>query len=121
LLAVSDAPPEDPRDALIREQAVQLEAQAEQITALEALVADLREQVAAAERAQVAEQRDTPRCRRQPMTCRDGSRPGSSGGLRNALRRRSGEAARQPGHLHDVGGPGPDWGSLPGRTVPVRP
>jgi hypothetical protein len=51
LLAVSDAPPEDPRDALIREQAVQLEAQAEQITALEALVADLREQVAAAERA----------------------------------------------------------------------
>jgi hypothetical protein len=33
---VSDAPPEDPRDALIREQAVQLEAQAEQITALEA-------------------------------------------------------------------------------------
>jgi len=26
LLAVSDAPPEDPRDALIQEQAVQLEA-----------------------------------------------------------------------------------------------
>ena len=51
MLAVSDAPPEDPRDALIGEQAVQLEAQAEQITALEALVADLREQVAAAERA----------------------------------------------------------------------
>ena len=48
---MSDAPPEDPRDALIREQAAQLEAQAEQITALEALVADLREQVAAAERA----------------------------------------------------------------------
>jgi hypothetical protein len=28
LLAVSDAPPEDPRDALIREQAAQLEARA---------------------------------------------------------------------------------------------
>ena len=44
-------PPEDPRDALIRERAAQLEAQAERITALEALVGDLREQVAAAERA----------------------------------------------------------------------
>jgi transposase len=51
MLAVNDAPPEDPRDALIREQVAQLEAQAEQITALEALVADLRGQVAAAERA----------------------------------------------------------------------
>ncbi len=36
-------PPEDPRDALIREQA-------ERIAALEAVVADLREQLAAAER-----------------------------------------------------------------------
>jgi hypothetical protein len=45
---VSDAPQQpsaDPRDALIREQAARLEAQAEQITALEALVADLREQL----------------------------------------------------------------------------
>jgi hypothetical protein len=52
---VTDAPPEeqpaDPRDALIREQAERLEAQAERIAALEAVVADLREQVAAAERA----------------------------------------------------------------------
>jgi len=48
LLAVTDAPPEgppeDPRDALIREQAVR-------IAALEAVVADLREQLAAAQRA----------------------------------------------------------------------
>jgi transposase len=41
---VSDVPPEDPRDALIREQA-------QRITALEAVVADLREQLAAAVRA----------------------------------------------------------------------
>jgi transposase len=48
LRAVTDAPPEgppeDPRDALIREQA-------ERIAALEAVVADLREQLAAAQRA----------------------------------------------------------------------
>ncbi len=48
MLAVTDAPPEgppeDPRDALIREQAVR-------IAALEAVVADLREQLAAAQRA----------------------------------------------------------------------
>lgn len=47
--AVTDAPPErpaeDPRDALIREQA-------ERIAALEAMVADLREQLAAAQRAE---------------------------------------------------------------------
>ena len=45
---MTDAPPEgppgDPRDALIREQA-------ERIAALEAVVADLREQLAAAQRA----------------------------------------------------------------------
>jgi hypothetical protein len=41
-------PPADRRDALIREQAARLEAQAEQIAALEALVADLREQREAA-------------------------------------------------------------------------
>jgi argininosuccinate synthase len=41
---VSDVPPEDPRDALIREQA-------QRIAALEAVVADLREQLAAAVRA----------------------------------------------------------------------
>ena len=40
---MTDVPPEDPRDALIREQA-------ERIAALEAVVADLREQLAAAER-----------------------------------------------------------------------
>ena len=51
-------PPEDPRDALIREQAARLAAQDEQIAghgeriaALEALVAELREQLDAALRA----------------------------------------------------------------------
>ena len=44
-------PPEDSRDALIREQAERIETQAERIAALEAVVADLREQLAAAERA----------------------------------------------------------------------
>jgi transposase len=49
---VTDAPPpEDPRDALIREQAARLEAQAERIAALEAVVADLREQLESALRA----------------------------------------------------------------------
>ena len=55
--AVTDSPPGDPRDGLIREQAARLEAQAEEIAgqaeriaALEAVVADLREQLAAAER-----------------------------------------------------------------------
>jgi transposase len=58
---VTDAPAEgpsaDPRDALIREQAARLEVQAgeiagqaERIAVLEAVVADLREQLAAAER-----------------------------------------------------------------------
>jgi hypothetical protein len=46
-----DELPADPRDALIREQAERLAAQAEQIAALEAMVADLRERLAAAERA----------------------------------------------------------------------
>jgi hypothetical protein len=44
-------PPEDPRDALIREQAARLESQAGQITALEGLVAGLRGQLEAALRA----------------------------------------------------------------------
>ena len=44
-------PSEDPRDALIREQAQLIAAQAEQIAALETVVADLREQLETAERA----------------------------------------------------------------------
>jgi transposase len=49
---VTDAPPpEDPRDGLIREQAARLGAQAERIAALEAVVADLREQLESALRA----------------------------------------------------------------------
>jgi transposase len=49
---VTDTPPSaHPRDALIREQAVRLDAQAERIAALEAVVADLREQLSSAERA----------------------------------------------------------------------
>ena len=47
---MTDVPPEDPRDALIREQAQRIETQAERIAALEAVVADLREQLEAAER-----------------------------------------------------------------------
>ena len=47
---MTDVPPEDPRDALIREQAQRIETQAEKIAALEAVVADLREQVARLER-----------------------------------------------------------------------
>ena len=48
---MTDVPPEDPRDALIREQAERIEAQAGRIAALEAVVADLREQLASAVRA----------------------------------------------------------------------
>jgi transposase len=44
-------PPEDPRDALVREQAARLAAQDERIAALEALVAELRKQLDAAVRA----------------------------------------------------------------------
>ena len=46
-----EEPAADPRDALIREQAQVIAAQAERIAALEALVGDLRERLAAAERA----------------------------------------------------------------------
>ena len=42
---MAEPPPEDPRDALIREQAALLKEQAEQIAALTALVAELREQL----------------------------------------------------------------------------
>jgi transposase len=48
---VSDALSADPRDALIREQAQLIAAQAEQIGALEAVVAGLREQLGTAARA----------------------------------------------------------------------
>ena len=55
--APAEGPSADPRDALIREQAARLEVQAgeiagqaERIAVLEAVVADLREQLAAAER-----------------------------------------------------------------------
>ena len=47
----SGDPPEDPRDALVREQAQLIAAQAGQIAALEATVADLREQLEMAARA----------------------------------------------------------------------
>ena len=48
---MTDAPPGGPRDALIREQAQLIAAQAEKIAALETVVADLREQLEAAARA----------------------------------------------------------------------
>jgi hypothetical protein len=44
-------PPEDPRDALIREQAARIAAQDERVTVLESLVAELRGQLEAALRA----------------------------------------------------------------------
>jgi hypothetical protein len=49
--APSEEPSADPRDALIRDQAGVIAAQAERIAALEAVVSELREQLAAAERA----------------------------------------------------------------------
>jgi len=49
--APSGEPSADPRDALIREQAQQIAAQAEKIATLEAMVADLRERLETAERA----------------------------------------------------------------------
>ena len=48
---MTDTPPGDPRDALIREQAAEIAGQAERIAALEAVVADLREQLSSAVRA----------------------------------------------------------------------
>jgi transposase len=48
---VTDAPAEDPRDALIREQAAEIAGQAERIAALEAMIADLRVQLSLAVRA----------------------------------------------------------------------
>lgn len=50
-LGPEERPAGDPRDAVILEQERRLAAQAEQIAALEAVAADLREQLAAAERA----------------------------------------------------------------------
>ena len=47
----SGDPPEDPGDALVREQAQLIAAQAGQIAALEATIADLREQLETAARA----------------------------------------------------------------------
>ena len=92
MLAVSDAPPEDPRDALIGEQPVQLEAQAEQITALEALVADLREQVAAAERARSRNSGNSS----MPPSSDD--RPGRKPPRRRAAERAAGKKqGKQPG------------------------
>lgn len=48
---MTETPPEDPRDALIREQAARIAAQDQRVTALEALVAELRERLDAAVRA----------------------------------------------------------------------
>jgi transposase len=48
---VTDAPAEDPRDALIREQAAEIAGQPERIAALEAVVAGLRDQLSSAVRA----------------------------------------------------------------------
>ena len=96
---MTDSQPGDPRDALIREQAEllgeqerRLAAQAEQIATLEAMVADLREQLAAAEAGGVAEQRELVDAAVGRMTCRGGSRPGSSGVRRSAAGKKRGSS-----------------------------
>ncbi|MGE5290341.1 MAG: DUF6444 domain-containing protein [Micromonosporaceae bacterium] len=111
--APREEPPADPRDALIREQA-------ERIVALEAMVADLRERLEAAERA-------------GSRNSGNSSMPPSSDDLpgrkmprqqRRAAEREEaepGKAAGQPGRGDAVGGPGPDRGPLPAGRVCVRP
>ena len=104
-MTVTDAlPPEDPRDALIREQAERLALQDEQIAgqvervaALEVLVADLRKQLEVALRAGLRNSGNSsmpPSSDDQPGR----SRPGGSGGLRSGQQgsgsRESSRAAR---------------------------
>jgi len=92
---VTDAlPPEDPRDAVIREQAERLALQDERVAALEALVADLREQLESALRAGSRNSgnssmppssddqpgRRPPRRGRAARKRKQGKQPGSPGG-----------------------------------------
>ena len=70
---MTDVPPTDRRDALIREQAEQIAAQAQQITALEAVVAELRERLAA----ERARSRNSSNSSMPPSS--DDAQPGSPG------------------------------------------
>ena len=113
---VSDAlqePSVDPRDALIREQTARLEAQAEQIAALEALVADLREQLEAALR---ASSRNSSNSSVPPsMDDRPGRQPPRK-------QRRAAERAEKKRRGKQPGGPGTSmaWG-VPDRTEDHHP
>jgi hypothetical protein len=121
-------PPADPRDALIREQAGRLgeqerrlAAQAEQIAAPEAMVADLRDRLAAAER---AGSRNSGNSSMPPSADDLPGRKPPAKQRRPADRaeRRSGTSSRAtPRGIHVVAGPGPDRGPLSRGQLPVRP
>jgi hypothetical protein len=100
---VTDTPPGDPRDALIREQAAEIAGQAERIAALEAIIADLRDQLSSAARAGSRNSgnssmppssddlpgRKPPRRQRRAAERAEkkkrGKQPGSPGAFRDAL------------------------------------
>jgi hypothetical protein len=112
---VTDVPlPEDPRDALAREQA-------ERIAALEAVVADLREQL---ERALRAGSRNSGNSSiPASMDDQPGRKPQRR--ERRAAARAAGKRkqGKQPGSLGASmtwGGPGPDRGPLPRRRLLMR-
>jgi hypothetical protein len=129
---VTDAPlPEDPRDALIREQAerlavqdrqlVQVAVQAEQIAVLEAMVADLRERLDAALRAlsrnsgnsSMPPSSDDRRGRRPPRRERRAAE-------RAAGKKKQGKQPGSPGASMTWEVPGPHRGPLPRGCLRMR-
>ena len=113
---MTDVPlPEDPRDALIREQA-------ERITALEAVVADLREQL---ERALRAGSRNSGNSSMPPSTDdqpgRKPPRRERRAAERAAGKRKQGKQPGSPGASMAWEVPGPDRGPLPWRRLLMRP
>ena len=105
----------DPRDALIA-------AQAERIAALEALVADLREQLAAALR---AGSRNSGNSSMPPssddLPGRKPPRKQRRAAERAEKKRKRGKQPGSPGASMTLGGPGPDRGPLPAGRLLVRP
>jgi hypothetical protein len=113
-------PPEDPRDALIREQAALIAGLSAQVTDLSAqlaeltgLVRELRGQLEAARRA-------------ASRNSGNSSMPPSSDDLPDrkapAPRAQAGQAAGRPGRTSClVADTGRDGGAVPGGLVPVRP
>jgi hypothetical protein len=97
-------PPEDPRDALIRGQAARLSAQDEQIAALTALVAELREQLEAALRSASRNSGNSS----MPPSSDDlpGRRPAARGERRAAERA---EKKRKPGKQPGAPGAAMRW------------